>query len=1434
MEKVRCPDHGVVCLLKTGTREGPNKGRSFYVCPANHGLGCAFSRPTDLPPSHCLLHEDAALDLQALVKQDSGAYRLYYRCINSDGKKFCGSVPWKEESKGKLKPTCDLPSEMVEKPQRNPFRVINEGPRPVPWRQMCEERKRSSEESGEEKTGEDLKKTDQGMGDGDRKNSSEVRPDGDRKKGSEVRPDGDRMKSSEVRPDGDRKKSSEVRPDGDRMKCSEVRPDGDQKKSSEVRPDGDQKKSSEVRTDGDRMKSSEVRPDGDRKKGSEVRPDGDQMKGSEVRPDGDQKKSSEVRPDGDQKKSSEVRPDGHQKKSSEVRPDGHQKKSSEVRPDGDRKKSSEVRPDGDRMKGSEVRPDGDQKKSSEVRPDGDQKKSSEVRTDGDRMKSSEVRPDGDRKKGSEVRPDGDRMKGSEVRPDGDRIKGSEVRPDGDRKKSSEVRPDGDRKKGSEVRPDGDRKKGSEVRPDGDRKKGSEVRPDGDRKKGSEVRPDGDRKKSSEVRPDGDRKKSSEVRPDGDRKKSSEVRPDGDRKKSSEVRPDGDRMKSSEVRPDGDRMKGSEVRTGDIVERTPEDTTRSSEVVRMDPPRSGGPAAAHPAEASFQGWREKELPAGLKIRQKVSPGVPRVPSLEEDDDVVFVSSRPGNEAPRTSGGGAQRTITSFPGFTAQTEGPSSATLHSTLSTQLQQKKATLASVNLKALPDGGERLRRQVQELEDALGAMALTPAAAEPQTGSTGPKVPLVPVRPPGSGGPPEGSRGVKPLSFHELPPSSTMGLQGLTLSQNLSSLYGVVPQFQSLYGGRMTEERLYAVRNATSEAIDHLHKSLESCPGPEDTTQDPRGLKVPLLLHQKQGLAWLQWREAQRPQGGILADDMGLGKTLTMIALILSQKQRQKVEKTEEKRLESWISRTDSSLVASRGTLIICPASLVHHWKKEVEKRVSEGRLTVYLYHGANRDKDCQRLAQYDIVVTTYSLVSKEIPAKKEEGDAPAQDQDLEDRAASSPLLRVAWARIILDEAHNIKNPKVQTSIAVCKLRAGARWAVTGTPIQNNLLDLYSLLRFLRCSPFDEYKLWKSQVDNGSRKGGERLTILTKSLLLRRTKEQLDHKGRPLVELPQRRCERHELKLSSQEQAVYDVIFARSKSTLQNYLKRHEGGAPAAPRPADNPFDRVAREFGSSPGDVSAPAQGSSTVHILSLLLRLRQCCCHLSLLKTTLDQLELKNEGLTLTLEEQLNALTLCDLQTSDPKSTVSLNGTNFQAELFESDSGSTKVDALLSELKSITSSSVPQKSVIVSQWTSMLKIVAVHLKRMGISYATIDGSINPKLRMDVVEEFNNNPRGPQVMLVSLCAGGVGLNLIGGNHLFLMDMHWNPALEDQACDRIYRVGQRKDVVIHRFVCQGTVEEKITQLQEKKKELAKKVLTGNGSTFTKLTLADLRLLFGV
>uniref|UniRef100_A0A8C6TRG3 Transcription termination factor 2 n=1 Tax=Neogobius melanostomus TaxID=47308 RepID=A0A8C6TRG3_9GOBI len=808
--------------------------------------------------------------------------------------------------------------------------------------------------------------------------------------------------------------------------------------------------------------------------------------------------------------------------------------------------------------------------------------------------------------------------------------------------------------------------------------------------------------------------------------------------------------------------------------------------------------------------------------------------QEDDEVVLVSVQPPPLRP-PSQPTVQKTLTTFPGFqkTSKQEDPQG--LRSLLSSQLQQKKATLGAVNLDALPDKGARLKTQVKELEEALDALCLSAASHTGAPHTHAPSGPVNPFSRPGGTVLLPAPRG--PLAAPHVPGVVSSGLQ---LSQGPPQMFGAQSQGYAFYGGRMTDDRLLAVKNATCETIDHLHTSLESCPGPDIEAPEPKGIKVPLLAHQKKALAWLLWREEHSPCGGILADDMGLGKTLTMISLILSKKTKEEKQESEE-----WLSKKDSRLVQSRGTLIVCPASLVHHWKKEIERHVRTGKLSVYLYHGSNREKSAKLLADHDVVVTTYGLVSKDMPPPKDRAENSSGEPEDAVPPRATPLLRVAWARIVLDEAHNIKNPKVQTSMAVCQLRARARWAVTGTPIQNNLLDMYSLLKFLRCAPFDEYKLWKAQVDNGSKRGRERLNILTKTLLLRRTKDQLDSSGKPLVSLPERTCELHQLRLSEDEQAVYDVVFAQSRSTLQNYLKRHEGqelgGSSSS---TSNPFDKVAQEFGASQSDPamssSQSKQASSTVHILSLLLRLRQCCCHLSCsgrYYPTLDSSELQGDGIVLSLEEQLCALSLSSTPAPsdpDPKQSVSLNGTHFNPQLFEQTRHSTKISAIVSELKAIRQRGADQKSVIVSQWTSMLQIVAVHLRQMGLSYGVIDGSVQPKKRIDLVEEFNTNPRGPQVMLVSLCAGGVGLNLIGGNHLFLMDMHWNPALEDQACDRIYRVGQRKDVTIHRFVCEGTVEEKISTLQAKKKELAQNVLSGTGSTLSKLSLADLRIIFGV
>lgn len=880
-------------------------------------------------------------------------------------------------------------------------------------------------------------------------------------------------------------------------------------------------------------------------------------------------------------------------------------------------------------------------------------------------------------------------------------------------------------------------------------------------------------------------------------------------------------------------------------------------------RSSSPCLTAPSSSATSTAGEKPnqpLPSASKCPPKEPQRAPskttypstsyRSPCREEeedesDDDVEIVSVKPGKQTTTSLLAPIQKSLTSFQGFQAlpqvkgQQDDPMG--MRNLLTTQLQQKKATLSSVNVSVLPDKGERLRTQVRELEDALESLNLGAAsqpghhlqegvdassAAKPSSGDQQPPNPL--SRPGGTRlllpAPPAPG----PYQLH-----ANGGARELELSQGYSQKFGANPKPHGFYGATQ------AVKNATSEAIDHLHGSLETCPGPEQEADDPRGIKVSLMPHQKQALAWLLWRENQMPCGGILADDMGLGKTLTMIALILAFKKKPKEEEEEEdkkndKKPENWLSKNDSSLVASKATLIICPASLVHHWKNEIDNHVKAGRLSVYLYHGPNRQKNAAILASHDVVVTTYSLVSKEIPVQ-EDPEKPSKV------CASAPLLSVAWDRVVLDEAHNIKNPKVQTSMAVCRLRARARWAVTGTPIQNNLLDMYSLLKFLRCSPFDEFRLWKAQVDNGSKRGGERLNLLTRSLLLRRTKNQMDSSGKPLVPLPSRTCLVHRLTLTGEEKSVYDVIFAQTRSTLQNFLQRHEGSDMSkANTSSSNPFLK-AQEFGVSQSDPKAsisqkPQQASTTIHILSLLLRLRQCCSHLSLLKKTLDEKEMEGDGVVLSLEEQLNALSLSTGPSSGPgpQDTVSLNGNHFASSLFEDLTQSTKISALVSELKAIRKSDAEQKSVVVSQWTSMLRIVAVHLKTLGLKYAVIDGTVIPKQRMNLVEDFNTNPKGPQVMLVSLGAGGVGLNLIGGNHLFLIDMHWNPALEDQACDRIYRVGQRKDVTIHRFVCDGTVEDKISMLQERKKELAQKVLSGRASTFTKLSLADLRVIFGV
>ncbi|CDW53912.1 transcription termination factor, RNA polymerase [Trichuris trichiura] len=455
--------------------------------------------------------------------------------------------------------------------------------------------------------------------------------------------------------------------------------------------------------------------------------------------------------------------------------------------------------------------------------------------------------------------------------------------------------------------------------------------------------------------------------------------------------------------------------------------------------------------------------------------------------------------------------------------------------------------------------------------------------------------------------------------------------------------------------------------------------------TAPPNGLTCPLMIHQRQALTWLLWREQQVPNGGILADEMGLGKTLSMLSLVVASNSLspEKVQRS-------------SGLIPSKSTLIICPASILYQWEAEVKQRLRRGLYFVFFQRA-----DFLvffRLAGYDLVLTTYKIVSSGLSKNKKVSLPLRCFVKLE--KCDCPLFSILWNRIILDEAHTIKSPSTDTAQACCRLEALSRWALTGTPIHNNVKDLYSLLKFLRFRPFDDNQVWNTWMQ---------------------------------------------------------VKTGRIKTSLSSDRLRFNWRNQHAPT-----------------------TQGSGNIQIIVMLLRLRQACCHMALVKQAF-----------------LFLLHFVD-----------------------------SYKALLFFRRSIW-------TVIVSQWVSLLKIISYHLRKNGITFTSITSKVTPEERTKRVERFNSLSSDPQVMLLSLTAGGVGLNLIGGNHLFILDLHWNPALELQAADRIHRVGQSRPVFIHKLVCVDTIEEKVLDLQQQKLQLAHSVLTGVASnSMQKLSFNDLRFLF--
>ncbi|XP_021562094.1 helicase-like transcription factor isoform X2 [Carlito syrichta] len=535
----------------------------------------------------------------------------------------------------------------------------------------------------------------------------------------------------------------------------------------------------------------------------------------------------------------------------------------------------------------------------------------------------------------------------------------------------------------------------------------------------------------------------------------------------------------------------------------------------------------------------------------------------------------------------------------------------------------------------------------------------------------------------------------------------------------------------------------------------------------------------------------------------------------------------TKKKMLKKGASAVEGSKKTDveerpRTTLIICPLSVLSNWIDQFGQHIkSEVHLNFYVYYGPDRIRDPALLSKQDIVLTTYNILTHDYGTK---GD--------------SPLHSIRWLRVILDEGHAIRNPNAQQTKAVLDLEAERRWVLTGTPIQNSLKDLWSLLSFLKLKPFIDREWWHRTIQRpvtmGDEGGLRRLQSLIKNITLRRTKTS-KIKGKPVLELPERKVFIQHITLSDEERKIYQSVKNEGRATIGRYFN-----------------------------------EGTVLAHyadVLGLLLRLRQICCHTHLLTNAVSSsgpsaFSLGNDTpeelrkklirkmkliLSSGSDEEcaicLDSLTvpvithcahvfckpcICQvIQNEQPHAKCPLcrndiHGDNLlecppeelaydgEKESNTEWTSSSKINALMHALIDLRKKNPNIKSLVVSQFTTFLSLIETPLKASGFVFTRLDGSMAQKKRVESIQCFQNTEAGsPTIMLLSLKAGGVGLNLSAASRVFLMDPAWNPAAEDQCFDRCHRLGQKQEVIITKFIVKDSVEENMLKIQNTKRELA-------------------------
>lgn len=658
---------------------------------------------------------------------------------------------------------------------------------------------------------------------------------------------------------------------------------------------------------------------------------------------------------------------------------------------------------------------------------------------------------------------------------------------------------------------------------------------------------------------------------------------------------------------------------------------------------------------------------------------------------------------------------------------------------------------------------------------------------------------------------------------------------------------------------------------------------------------------------------------GGILADDMGMGKTLMILSLIVYQKHI-----GEEKAMKKSGDSLGVGKPKKRGkTLVICPLSLLHQWKNETQDRYLPNTLSVYIYYGDHRDTgtrlNAKSLTKSDLVLTTYGVLSAEA-------------------GKNGVLISTEWNRVVLDEAHRIKNRASSCFKACSSLVATHRWCLTGTPIQNTLGDMFALLCFLQYQPWNRVAWWKRVITKPYEDGDDvnalgRLKALLLPILLRRTKQSRDKEGNMIAKLPPKHIDLVQLEFSTGERAFYQAIFNKSRAEFNGFVARgaartnyiaifalllrlrqacdhpllalgkqveearkpdNEKGSAATTfelsfQPHDNEsseayYQRIAAQLqkdmqtsnraqpmgeeSTLNNDKSSVPGGLTSSYIESVLAQVedgldtQECpicldppqnavltpCAHVlcdSCLRESLVNDPDNGCPVCRTVIEMSKVFKLPPPSASKKQTEgIQISGSSHRAASDDDGTGfeSAKLQQLLRDLRAIKvendrkkAPELKRKVVVFSQWMPMLDMVSSLLARHGFSHCTFNGGLNQEARERVLTKFAKDPD-VEVLVTSLKAGGVGLNLTCASVVILLDPWWNPGVEEQAIDRVHRLGQTQDVLVKRYVVKDTVEDMILQLQLRKEKLAKHVLvvakTHNERHSERLHLDDLRSFF--